>query len=107
MASSGKLASLKFHRAEIPEAGMKALTVIKDFNEGENLLFCLLARGEHAPIHQLPLQSGEKALHNGVIITIPFVAHAAQHAQRPQTALVRMTGELTATIRMMNSTAWW
>lgn len=52
MASGGKLSGLKLSWAEIPEAGMEALTVVKDFNEGKNLLFCLLARVEHAPIHQ-------------------------------------------------------
>ena len=81
MASIGKPTGLKLGWAEIPEAGMQALTVVKDFNEGKNILFYLLARAEHAPIHQFTLQSSEKTFNNSVVIAIPFIDHAAQHAQ--------------------------
>jgi hypothetical protein len=85
---------------------MDSLPIVEDFDEHKNISLCLLSRSVSTMMYQLGFQSGEKALHRGIIKCITGAAHTNSCLDSIQERQVVVAGILTSAVGMMNQ-AWW
>src|ERR1700730_5998868 len=88
-------------RTEVSQRGMQSLSIVKRLQVLKNRLPSLRPALKGLPIHTLAFQGAEEALHERVVITIPFAAHAHKHAVLCQQLAVVGSRILTAAIRMV------
>src|SRR6476661_1356687 len=86
---------------------MSSLPVIKHLKVFKNSLSCFRSCFKCLPFNTLLLECSKERLHQSVIITITFSAHAYFYCVLFQQGLVPLTRVLTSPIRMMQQTSSW
>lgn len=81
---------------------MQPLAIIESFNKRENLSSGLAVSLIRLVMNQFILQRTEEAFGHGVVIAVPFPAHAWRKAEVPQALLIQPRTVLRPLIGMMN-----
>ena len=82
---------------------MAALPVVKRLQILEEHLPGLGSSLKRVAIHAFLFDGSKEALHQGIIVTIGFAAHAHESAIAAQQSPISVTGKLAATIGMMRA----
>src|SRR5712692_686539 len=88
-------------RTDISQRGMQSLSIVKRLQVLKDRLASLRPTLKGLPIHALAFERAKEALHERVIITIPFPAHAHHDAVLREQLPIVGSGILTAAIRVM------
>src|SRR4030067_2588076 len=83
---------------------MATCAVIEAFDVNEDVGLSVNPGIVILKVDLLTFQGAEETLHRGVVITVPGATHADLHPVSRQQIPVRLTGILTAAIRMMQQT---
>src|SRR5574341_1579000 len=67
------------NRRQITQRTMNSFSVVKEFNVPEYCLVCFLLCLEPRAVDQFFLQKTVKRLDTGIVVTVPFAAHACSH----------------------------
>ena len=95
------VASLKCVRADVAQRRVSSLTIIKQFNVLEKVLFGRFTRLIILAINPFALQAPEETFHHRIIPAIALTAHAAHHLQVFQRLLIGVRSILRAPVAVM------
>jgi hypothetical protein len=89
-----------------PRLPVTTLPVVIYFNVIKNGLFGFIPCFEAAQVNKLIFQGTEKALRRGIVITIPFTAHALYKTVLTKQVLIGITGILNPPVENDGLTLW-
>jgi hypothetical protein len=81
---------------------MQALAIIEPFNERKDLPARVIPRVIRLMMNEFILEGAEEAFRHGMIVAIPFAAHARRDPECRQLTLIREAGVLCPLIRVVN-----
>src|SRR5438270_2895052 len=92
---------------DLSQRGMATGAIVKHLQILENGLSGLGSGSKGVAIHAFLFDRSEKALHQGIIVTIGFFAHADFHTITAQKSQISLTRVLAATIGVMQQAWMW
>src|SRR6478672_1255833 len=95
------------HWTDLTKRRMATGPIVKHFQILENGLSGLRSGPKSVAIHAFFFDRSEKALHQRIIVTIRFFAHAYLHTIAFQESAIALTGILASTIRVVKQAWMW